>query len=225
MTFSVSGYCKKTGMVGVAITTSSICVASRCPWVRAGVGAAATQNVTDPSLGNLMLDYLEEGLSAQQTINKVVKEHKFINYRQLALVDSKGNCVSYTGLKTLGINAVSEGDCCVAAGNLLSSTEVVQAMTDNFSRNNNLHLAERLLLALQAGVDAGGEEGPVHSAGLKVAYQHSWPLVDLRIDWVEDNPITELMKLWRAYEPQMKDYNSRAINPTQAPSYGVPGDL
>ena len=98
-------------------------------------------------------------------------------------------------------------------------------MTNNFSRNSNLHLAERLLLALQAGVDAGGEEGPVHSAGLKVAYQHSWPLVDLRIDWVEENPITELMKLWRAYEPQMKDYNSRAINPTQAPSYGVPGDL
>ena len=225
MTFSVSGYCKKTGMVGVAITTSSICVASRCPWVRAGIGAAATQNITDPSLGNLMLDYLEEGLSVQQTINKVVKEHKFINYRQLALVDSKGNCASYTGSKTLGTNAVSEGDCCVSAGNLLSSTQVVQAMTDNFSRNNNLHLAERLLLALQAGVDAGGEEGPVHSAGLKVAYQHSWPLVDLRIDWVEDNPITELMKLWRAYEPQMKDYNSRAINPTQAPSYGVPGDL
>ena len=52
MTFSISGFCQKTSMVGVAITTSSICVASRCPWVRAGVGAAATQNVTDPSLGN-----------------------------------------------------------------------------------------------------------------------------------------------------------------------------
>ena len=225
MTFSISGFCQKTSMVGVAITTSSICVASRCPWVRAGVGAAATQNVTDPSLGSLMLDYLEEGLSVQQTIDKIVNEHKFINYRQLALVDSKGNCVSYTGSKTLGTNAVSESDCCVAAGNLLSSTEVVQAMTNNFTRNNNLHLAERLLSALQAGVDAGGEEGPVHSAGLKVAHQHSWPLVDLRIDWVEDNPITELMKLWRAYEPQMMDYNSRAIDPTQAPSYGVPGDL
>ena len=72
MTFSIAGYCKKTGMVGVAITTSSICVASRCPWVRAGVGAAATQNVTDPSLGNLMLDYLEEGLSVQQAIDKIV---------------------------------------------------------------------------------------------------------------------------------------------------------
>ena len=137
MTFSVSGYCKDTGMVGVAITTSSICVASRCPWVIAGVGAAATQNVTDPSLGNLMLDYLEKGSSVKQAIQKVVEEHKFISYRQLALVDSKGNCASYTGSKTLGTNAVSEGDCCVAAGNLLSSTEVVQAMTNNFSNNSD----------------------------------------------------------------------------------------
>ena len=190
MTFSVSGYCKKTGMVGVAITTSSICVASRCPWVRAGVGAAITQNVTDPSLGNLMLDYLEQGLSAQQSIDKVVEGRNFIDYRQLALVDSKGSSASYTGSKTLGTNAISQGDCCIAAGNLLGSIEVTQAMSDSFSRNGNLHLAERLIVALQAGVDAGGEEGPLHSAGIKVAHQHSWPLVDLRVDWVDDGPIT-----------------------------------
>ena len=225
MSFSISGFCQKTGMVGVAITTSSICVASRCPWVRAGVGAAATQNVTDPSLGNLMLNYLEQGLSAQQSIDKVVEGHSFINYRQLALVDSKGNSASYTGSKTLGTNAVSQGGGCIAAGNLLSSVEVVQAMSDNFSNNDNLHLAERLLVAIQAGVDAGGEEGPLHSAGLKVAHQHPWPLVDLRVDWADDDPITELINLWRVYEPQMMDYNSRAIDPSQAPSYGVPGDL
>jgi len=225
MSFSISGFCQKTGMVGVAITTSSICVASRCPWVRADVGAVATQNVTDPSLGNLMLDYLEQGLSAQQSIDKVVEGHSFINYRQLALVDSKGNSASYTGSKTLGTNAVSQGGGCIAAGNLLSSVEVVQAMSDNFSNNDNLHLAERLLVAIQAGVDAGGEEGPLHSAGLKVAHQHPWPLVDLRVDWADDDPITELINLWRVYEPQMMDYNSRAIDPSQAPSYGVPGDL
>jgi uncharacterized Ntn-hydrolase superfamily protein len=225
MSFSVSGFCQKTGMMGVAITTSSICVASRCPWVRAGVGAAITQNVTDPSLGNLMLDYLEQGLSAQQSIDKVVEGRNFIDYRQLALVDSKGSSASYTGSKTLGTSAISQGDCCIAAGNLLGSIEVTQAMSDSFSRNGNLHLAERLIVALQAGVDAGGEEGPLHSAGIKVAHQHSWPLVDLRVDWADDAPTTDLMNLWRAYEPQMTDYNSRAIDPSQAPSYGVPGDL
>ena len=225
MTFSVSGFCQKTGMVGVAITTSSICVASRCPWVRAGVGAAATQNITDPSLGNLMLDYLKQGLNAQQSIDKVVGNHKFIDYRQLALIDANGNSASYTGSKTLGTNAVSQGDGCIAAGNLLRSTKVVKVMSDSFSANININLAERLLIALKAGLDAGGEEGPVHSSGIKVAYERSWPLVDLRVDWSDNNPITELMGLWKAYEPQMMVYLMRASDPSKAPSYGVPGDL
>ena len=225
MTFSISGFCQKTGMVGVAITTSSICVASRCPWVRAGIGAAATQNITDPSLGNLMLDNLEKGLNVQQSIDEIVKEHKFIDYRQLALVDTKGNSASYTGSKTLGTNAVSQSKNCIAAGNLLNSTDVVEIMSESFFNNSNLHIAERLLVALNAGLEAGGEEGPVRSAGLKVAYKDLWPLVDLRIDWSNNNPITELIDLWKSYEPQMMDYNLRATDPSKAPSYGVPGDL
>ena len=224
MTFSILGFCKNTGMVGVAITTSSICVASRCPWVRSGVGAATTQNITDPSLGNLMLDYLEQGLNVQQTIDKVIKDRKFIEYRQLALIDSSGNSSSYTGSKTLGTNAVINTNDCIAAGNLLKSSNTVEEMSRNFSKNPDLHLGERLLLALQAGVDAGGEEGPVHSAGLKVAFEYSWPLIDLRIDWEDDKPISHLMNLWKSYKTQMMDYNSRAINPAEAPSYGVLGD-
>ena len=225
MTFSISGFCHKTGMVGVAITTSSICVASRCPWVRSNVGAAATQNITDPSLGNTMLDNLEKGLNPQQSIDDVIKKHKFIEYRQLALIDAKGNSASYTGSKTLGTNAVSQNENCIAAGNLLSSSNIVKIMSENFSNNLDLHLAERLLVALKAGLDAGGEEGPVHSSGLKVAFKDSWPLVDLRIDWSNNDPINELIDLWKSYEPQMMDYNLRAIDPRSAPSYGVPGDL
>tara|TARA_Y100000590_G_scaffold342575_1_gene391199 strand:- start:221 stop:898 length:678 start_codon:yes stop_codon:yes gene_type:complete len=225
MTFSISGFCHKTGMVGVAITTSSICVASRCPWVRSNVGAAATQNITDPSLGNTMLDNLEKGLNPQQSIDDVIKKHKFIEYRQLALIDAKGNSASYTGSKTLGTNAVSQNENCIAAGNLLSSSNIVKIMSENFSNNLDLHLAERLLVALKAGLDAGGEEGPVHSSGLKVAFKDSWPLVDLRIDWSNNDPINELIDLWKSYEPQMMDYNLRAIDPSSAPSYGVPGDL
>ena len=224
MTFSISGFCRKTGMIGVAITTSSICVASRCPWVRSGVGAATTQNITDPSLGNLMLDYLEQGFDVHQTIGKIIKNRQYIEYRQLALIDNKGNSASYTGSKILGKNTVIRDNDCIAAGNLLKSTKTVEEMSKKFSNSNNLHLAERLLLALQAGVDAGGEEGPVHSAGLKVAFEHSWPLVDLRIDWADDKPISQLINLWKSYQPQMTDYNARAINPSEAPSYGVPGD-
>jgi len=225
MTFSVAGFCERTGMVGVSITSSSICVASRCPWVRAGVGAASTQNITDPSLGNAMLDFIAKGSSPEQAVQMVAKGRKFIDYRQLTLIDTKGRSASFTGSETLGTNAVVSGDGCIAAGNLLTSTEVPQAIADSFSKHSHLHLAERLLLALKAGLDAGGEEGSVHSAGIKVAHEHPWPLVDLRVDWADEDPINQLIDLWRDYEGQMMDYNTRAIDPRSAPSYGVAGDL
>jgi uncharacterized Ntn-hydrolase superfamily protein len=225
MTFSVAGFCERTGMVGVSITSSSICVASRCPWVRAGVGAASTQNITDPSLGNAMLDLIAQGSSPEQAVQMVTKGRKFIDYRQLAVIDIKGRSASFTGSETLGTYAVVRGDGCIAAGNLLISTEVPQSMIDSFSKHSHLHLAERLLLALQAGLDAGGEEGPVHSAGIKVAHEHLWPLVDLRVDWADEKPIDQLIELWRDFEGQMMDYNTRAIDPRSAPSYGVAGDL
>ena len=89
MTFSILGRCEDTNMFGVAISSSSISVTSRCPWVRSNIGAASTQNITDPSLGTLMLDYLEEGLSADEAINKIIKEKKNINFRQLILIDKQ----------------------------------------------------------------------------------------------------------------------------------------
>ena len=98
-------------------------------------------------------------------------------------------------------------------------------MVDFFERHTDQHLAERLLGALHAGqTDGGGEEGPVHSACLLVADQHDWPLVNLRVDWDDEDPIAYLRRLWAEYEPQMQAYTDRAVNPSAAPSYGVPGD-
>jgi len=225
MTFSILGRCEDTNMFGVAISSSSISVASRCPWVRSNIGAASTQNITDPSLGNLMLNYLEEGFSADEAIDKIVNEKENINFRQLILVDKKGKTASFSGSKILGVNSVSKSLNCIAAGNMLKSENVTQSMTNSFNENKNLNLTERLLISLKAGLLAGGEEGDVHSAGIKVIHNNTWPLVDLRVDWLENNPIEELYKIWKNYEPQMKDYQSRALNPDQAPTYGVPGDL
>ena len=90
MTFSIAGHCARTGMFGVAITTSSICVGSRCPHARAGVGAVATQNVTDPHLATLVLDRMQEGHDAASAIAKVVAGRENIGYRQLTAVDVKG---------------------------------------------------------------------------------------------------------------------------------------
>jgi len=225
MTFSIAGRCERTGMFGVAITTSSICVGSRCPHARAGVGAVATQNVTDPHLATLVLDKLEQGHDAKAAIAAVTDGRENIGYRQLTAVDAKGNTAHHTGSEILGTNKVFEADHCVAAGNLLSSEEVPVAMTSGFLMSPDAHLAERLLSGLEAGIAAGGEEGPVHSAALIVADKLPFPLVDLRVDWDDEDPVKQLRRLWTDYEPQMLDYLNRAINPTVAPSYGVLGDL
>ncbi|MCR7974713.1 DUF1028 domain-containing protein, partial [Pseudomonas aeruginosa] len=108
-------------------------------------------------------------------------------------------------------------------GNLLAAPEVIEAMVDAFENAEGL-LAERLLAAMRAALAAGGEAGPVHSAALSVVGDLLWPVVDLRVDWAEHDPIGQLERLWLAYKPQMQDYVTRALDPTRAPSYGVPGD-
>ena len=224
MTFSIAGHCMRTGMFGVAITTSSICVGARCPHARAGVGAVATQNVTDPHLAELVFEHLERGDSARSAIDAVTKDRPHIDFRQLTAVDHNGDIAHFTGANILGTNAVSEGKNCVAAGNLLSSTAVPTAMTDAFAANDLGHGAVDIVRALEAGVAAGGEEGPVHSAALIVHDEQPFALVDLRCDWDDDDPIIKLRRLWTDYEPQMQAYLDRALNPSAAPSYGVAGD-
>jgi uncharacterized Ntn-hydrolase superfamily protein len=208
--------------------------------VLAGAGAVTTQNVTDPSIGPEVLAHLAAGASAEAALAEVMSDRPHSDYRQVAVVDLAGNVAHVTGAHILGTNAVATGadtgvdsgvgtgigtgTGCVAAGNLLSSRDVPTAMVASFAAGADLHLADRLLTALQAGIDAGGEEGPTHSAALLVAHRNSWPLVDLRVDWTEECPGLVLRRLWDAYEPQMEAYNLRALDPSAAPSYGVAGD-
>ena len=224
MTFSITGHCARTAMAGVAITTSSICVGSRCPHARAGVGAVATQNVTDPTLADRVFERLEAGQTATEAVATVMNGRVNADYRQLAVVDMAGRTGHFTGAHILGTNRVVEGDHCIAAGNLLSTSEVPAAMVAGFEADPEAHLADRLLRGLEAGLTAGGEEGPVHSAALVVHHDQPFALVDLRCDWDEDDPVVVLRRLWTDYEPQMQPYLDRAVNPGVAPSYGVAGD-
>jgi uncharacterized Ntn-hydrolase superfamily protein len=224
MTFSIAGHCAKSGAFGVAITTSSIAVGARCPHARAGVGAVATQNVTDPNLGPMLLDLMAQGLSARDSIDSIIRDRPYIEFRQLTAVDRNGQSASWSGKNILGTHGVSEQKDWVAAGNLLKHASLPKVMTDTFAANADQHLAERLLRSLEAGLNSGGEEGPVHSAALIVCHEQAFPLVSLRVDWDDDDPIRTLRKLWEDYKPQMGAYLQRAIDPTQAPSYGVPGD-
>jgi uncharacterized Ntn-hydrolase superfamily protein len=222
MTFSIVARCTRTGQFGIAISSSSPAVAARCAHVRAGVGAVASQNITDPALGPLVLDALASGRTAKGALAVVTKNRPHIDYRQLLVVDRSGGTAVYSGSNILGLHGYSTGLDCAAAGNLLADPHIPKAMTATFEAATG-HLAERLMQALEAGMQAGGEAGPVHSVGLKVADRLSWPLVDLRIDWA-DTPIQMLRTAWDVFAPQMQAYVQRAEDPTQAPTYGVPGD-
>src|SRR5260221_6002973 len=225
MTFSLLARCAATGMFGVAVTSSSPCVAARCgTWARAGVGAVGTQNVTDPRLGPLGLALLAQGFSARATLAQLIESGPYPDYRQLTVVDQDGRTAHHSGAKTLGRHGVAEGAGCIAAGNLLANLDVPAAMvTACAAAEAGVHLAERLMRALEAGLSAGGEEAPVRSGGIYVVDRQVWPICDLRVDW-HDTPIAELRRIWEIYRPQMADYLMRAIDPTQAPSYGVAGD-
>ncbi len=222
MTFSLVGYCERTGMVGMAVSTSSICVGARCVWVEAGVGAVASQHLTDPRLGKLGLDLLRRGYSAQAVIEELVKAGAYPEHRQLGVVGCDGHAAAHTGDKVLLANRQYIGKNVAAVGNLLRTEEVAVAMGKTFEENPDLHLAERLMLALEAGKAQGGVVGgDEHSAGLRVAHRYPFPLVDLRVDY-HDKPIAELRRLWTLYEPQMNDFMERAIHPDKARPHPTP---
>ncbi len=223
MTFSIAARCRETGQLGIAISSSSIAVGARCPWLVPGVGAVSSQNITLPALGPMVLSKLDEGVTPQEALKLVVSEHLHGDYRQVTVIDSNGKTACHSGINSLGINHAVEGDNCVAAGNMLADKSVINTMVERFEQSPG-PLADRLMAALEAALEKGGEAGPVHSAALKVVDTVAWPVVDLRVDWADDNPIAALHSLWLAYKPQMQDYLIRALDPREAPGYGVPGD-
>lgn len=222
MTFSLVARCAATGQFGMVVSSSSPAVAARCAHVRAGVGAVASQNVTDPALGPMVLDRLEAGDDAAQALAAVMAGRAHGEWRQLLVVDGTGRTAIHSGAKVLGLWGEARGRDCAAGGNLLAQGDVPLRMVRAFEAAPG-HLGDRLMAALEAGLAAGGEAGPVHSAGLRIADRLSWPLVDLRVDW-SDRPVAALAEAWKVYRPQMAAYVQRAEDPTRAPSYGVPGD-
>jgi uncharacterized Ntn-hydrolase superfamily protein len=223
VTFSLLARCPETGRFGMVISSSSPAVAARCAHARAGVGVAATQNITDPTLGPRLLDLMAKGLSATEAMAETVAKAAHIDYRQLMVVDAKGGTALHSGARILGTWGTAQGDGVVAGGNLLANPDIPAAMITGFGTGGDL--GDRLIAALRAGRDAGGEAGPVHSAGLLMVDAQTWPVAELRCDWLDDAcPIDAVTRAWEVYKPQMSAYIQRALDPREAPKYGVAGD-
>ncbi|GAA1231161.1 DUF1028 domain-containing protein [Prauserella halophila] len=183
-----------------------------------------SQNVTNPALGPVGLDALATGADASEAVAAMVAADAFPEYRQLSVVSASGGAAAHSGSNTLGTHTSVTGDGAVVAGNLLATESVAHAMMAGYTGSRAETFEQRLLDGYAVALEAGGEEGPVRSVGLVVVEDVPWAVTDLRVDDADD-PFGELRRLWRLWAPQKAAYRVRGIDPRQAPSYGVPGDL
>ena len=218
-TFSITGRCHQTGMLGIAITTSDIAVGGRCSYVKELVGAAATQATTDPRLGPFALRLMESGYSAVGAMQQLEASDPHIERRQLGLVDRDGHSAARTGDRNGAWAGHIAKKNFVAMGNGLINEGVVQAMASAFEESDSEALEERLMRAMEAGQAAGGEAKdatPYHSAGLLVYHNQIFPSVDLRVD-EHATPLVELRRILEIYKPSTDYFNLRAANPNVGP--------
>jgi uncharacterized Ntn-hydrolase superfamily protein len=195
-------------------------VGARCAFAKAGVGAVLTQHRTDNRLGPRGLALLEGGKTAPQVIDALVAGNPTIGWRQLAVVDRDGGTGFHHGDRITSIHAAAMGDGCCAIGNIIRNHDIPKKMVGAFEESAAAHLAERLLLALEAGFAAGGELKQIKSAALLVVHEQSFPLVDLRVEY-DRAPLAELRFLWETYQPQMEDFVIKVIDPDSFPYPGT----
>lgn len=216
MTFSLLGRCARTGQFGAAVTTSSIAVGTRVPFLAAGLGGVLTQHRTDPRLGPRGLDLLRSGCSAAEALAALVASTPDHRWRQVAVMDGAGRTAHFDGERVKPERSVCHGTDVVALGNILANEGVAPAMAAAFQAAPDEPLAERLLRALEAGEAAGGEHGDVTTACLLVVHRESFPYVDLRVD-KDPRPLPALRRLWEEYAPLADGFVRRAVDPDDAP--------
>jgi len=198
LTFSIVAHCPKTLALGVAVSTAVPAVGSVVPHVKVNIGAIATQAQTDIAYGTDGLQFLENGLVPAEALKKLLAMDKDREKRQVIIIDAKGRTAAFTGKETEDWKGHAIGEDCVVAGNMLTGGNVIRAMCDSFGEEKG-SLAERLLKALEAGQNAGGDRRGRLSAALLVA-DNRWagssrPLLDLRVD-AHSDPVAELRRVY-----------------------------
>lgn len=208
MTYSIVARDKKTGELGVAVQSHFFSVGSIVTWARAGVGAVATQAMVDVKYGPLGLELMSAGKSAEEALNALLRADSGAESRQVAMVDSRGRVAAHTGSRCLPHAGHTVGDGFSCQGNIMRNDRVWTSMRDSFERNQQLPLAERMVGALEAAEEAGGDIRGKQSSAILVVSPDLKPnywegrLVELR---VEDHPapvpeLKRLLRYQRGYE-------------------------
>lgn len=216
MTFAIAARCAETGRFGVAISTRAVAVSSRCPFIAPGLGIVVSMQRTDPRLGPLGLNLLRLGYSAQRVLDEIAASDPGIEHRQVCVIDHDGNAAARTGKNNRNWSGAFVDRGVVAMGNNLKSEKTAQAMRDAWRAFPAEQLEARLLRALEAGRDAGGQNGGQHSAGLHSYDREIYAYVDLRVDHHAE-PIAELRRIYDLHKPLIPYYYGR---PGQPDEYG-----
>ena len=203
-TYSIVARDPETGEVGVAVQSHWFCVGPLCAWVRAGVGAVATQSVVEPAYGPNALGLLADGTGAEQALGELLAADPLAAVRQVAVIDARGGLATHTGADCIPEAGHVAGEHWSCQANMMERTTVPAAMSEAFAAASG-PLADRLVAALLAAENEGGDVRGRQSAALKVAPAEGEPwrtTVDLRVD-DHTAPLDELqrlLRLQRAYE-------------------------
>lgn len=194
-TFSITARCPRTGQFGIAVSTAVPCVGALVPHARASVGAVATQSFVNIYLGIWGVEYLAEGLSAEETLRRLVQRDLDPAKRQFAVVDRNGGAAAWTGEECDSWCGHLTAENVAVAGNMLVSAATLEAMMEAFRKTEGESLTERLLQALEAGQAAGGDKRGKQSAAIYVVDTEEYPMVDIRVDEHPD-PVRELRRIY-----------------------------
>lgn len=205
MTFSIAARCPRTGNLGVATASKALAAGAMVPYLAAGVGAIASQSFVNPYLGIDGIELLGQGLPAVRALEKVIEDDRGRDLRQLGIVDKEGRTAAYTGERCIPWAGSVDGAGYVCLGNILEGEGVVKAMATAFETSTQEELPERLLRALEAAQEAGGDRRGRQSAGIMIVAQEEYPLVDLRVDDHED-PIPELRRVFGVHTKDEAPY-------------------
>ena len=199
-TFSIVAYDPETQELGIAVQSKFIAVGSVVPWAKAGVGAVATQSYATTTYGPKALELLAKGETPEAAIAKLTEEDRRAAVRQVGIVNAKGESATFTGEQCNAWAGGVKGEHFCVQGNILAGEDVVKNMAKSF-RESKGDLGDRLIAALQAGQDAGGDTRGMQSASLLIVRErwgyggYNDRYRDLRVD-DHEQPIRELKRVY-----------------------------
>ncbi|HEY0181808.1 MAG TPA: DUF1028 domain-containing protein [Rhodopila sp.] len=225
MTYTIIGRCSRTGRLGLGITTFSLAVGGRCEGVAANIGICKTQAFPNRTNDPLAIKLLAQGLLPARVMQALAANDTEHDYRQIAIMDREGRIAAHTGTGTRGWSGHQIAADCVAFGNGLVGPRVLEALIAGFQAQPGDPLELRLMQALEAGRDAGGQgtvdsHKPERSAAIKVVDRLDYPDIDVRVD-VHPTAVAELRRVLEEFKLYEAFYRDRGREPSKA----IPQDV